>query len=59
MKISTKFRLLKLFKTGIMENYSIIKRLGAGGFGTVDLAERKKDKKQVVVKEKFKISKIL
>ena len=42
-----------------MENYSIIKRLGAGGFGTVDLAERKKDKKQVVVKEKFKISKIL
>ena len=35
-----------------MEDYSIIKRLGAGGFGTVHLAERNKDKKQVVVKER-------
>ena len=36
-----------------MDDYSIIKRLGAGGFGTVHLAESKKDKKQVAVKEKF------
>ena len=35
-----------------MEKYSIIKRLGAGGFGVVSLAERKEDKKQVVVKER-------
>ena len=35
-----------------MENYAIIKRLGAGGFGTVHLAESNEDKKQVVVKEK-------
>ena len=35
-----------------MENYNLTKRIGAGGFGTVHLAENKKDGKQAVVKEK-------
>ena len=37
-----------------MENYTLTERIGAGGFGTVHLAENKKDGKQAVVKEKVK-----
>ena len=35
-----------------MKNYKLIKRIGAGGFGIVHLAESEKDGKQAVVKEK-------
>ena len=35
-----------------MKNYTLIERIGAGGFGTVHLAENKKNGKQAVVKEK-------
>ena len=33
-----------------MEKYSILKKLGAGGFGSVFLAERTKDKQKVAIK---------
>ena len=35
-----------------MEKYTLIKRIGKGGFGKVYLAESKEDGKQAVVKEK-------
>ena len=40
-----------------MKDYTLTKRIGAGSFGTVHLAECKEDGKQVVVKEK--VSKII
>ena len=36
-----------------MENYSLIKKLGRGGFGDAHLAENKEDGKQVVVKDRI------
>ena len=38
-----------------MKNYSLIKRIGAGAFGSVHLAKSNEDEKQVVVKERFKL----
>ena len=35
-----------------MENYTLIKRLGAGSFGTTHLAKNKHNGKEVVVKER-------
>ena len=35
-----------------MNNYTLIKRIGAGTFGTVHLAENKENGNQVVVKGK-------
>ena len=36
-----------------MNNYTLIKGIGAGTFGSVHLAKRNEDDKQVVVKERF------
>ena len=36
-----------------MKNYSLIKRIGAGAFGSVHLAKSNEDGTQVVVKERF------
>ena len=43
------FRLSKLH---YMEDYDIIRQIGAGSFGTVHLAENKETGQKVVVKEK-------
>ena len=51
------FSVIKLlvldFLNSIMNNYSLIKRIGAGAFGSVHLAKSNKDGTQVVVKERF------
>ena len=41
-----------------MDDYTLIKRIGAGGFGSVYLAKRNEDEKKVVVKERFKFTHI-
>ena len=40
----------------LMKNYTLKELVGKGGFGTVHLAESKKDGKQAVVKEKFDLT---
>ena len=41
-----------------MDDYTLIKRIGAGAFGSNYLAKRNEDGKQVVVKERFKFTHI-
>ena len=37
-----------------MDKYTLIKRIGAGAFGSAHLAKSNEDGTQVVVKERFK-----